>query len=183
MSATVRASIQGQLKAFLRPAWLPALQMPLLQRQAGFKEPATHRIAGETVPVAAFAKRGQPLFPQFTLQLILVDQHQQLHLKLLPYPGQDLVDLFPHLNVADQLAVDPPGAHHPQGEGAELAQLQPAYLPAGFRRGRQGEAFHGITVARRVVDAEKIHPLRQMKIEMGDHVLLTDCIEAAFAAT
>ena len=104
-------------------------------------------------PVALALEHAQPLLPALPLQVPLVHRQQQLHAEHMAKLGGDVFDLLAQLQVADQLAVHPPGVDHAQGEGAEGAQLDAAAGRLAPRRVVEGVALDQVAVALGVVGA------------------------------
>jgi hypothetical protein len=136
----------------------------------GGKGPAVDHRFREAVPLGSLCGHLPAPLPGRPVEVFLVDDEQQLDTDDLPDLRRDALDRLPQLQVAGDLAVDPPGKDQPQGEGAERAQLQPVSGSAGAPGLLQGVAEKRVPVQTGLVHTQITGAVRLDEIEVADPV-------------
>src|SRR5210317_1397799 len=123
---------------------------------------------GELVPIALQTHQLDTCFPILAVNKFLVNGDIEFHLENISQLPDKMVDLFSHLNIADQLSIDFPGVDHSQSQGSQFAKFNSSGWFSCLFRLLDCIAINSVTKSLGIVNAEKINAGCIMEIKMGE---------------
>ena len=125
-----------------------------------------HHAPGQLLPVGLPPEHPHALFPGLPVEMFLADHHGQMGAGVGVDRLQYVLDLLAQFHIPDQGAVGKDRLYHPQGEGAQRAQLDAEGGLAGAFRFQGREALDAVAVFLRLVDPQEADAVGVEEVEM-----------------